>query len=101
MIVQRATVADERLEAAVAEMQATIRSRYPDATFTIGPGHDPPGLYMTATVDVEDSDEVFDLIVGRLLKMQVDEGLPLYVLPVERVGTESRSEPTGPRPTDR
>ncbi len=72
----------ERLAAAVEEMKATILRRYPDASFRLALGHDPEGIYLTATVDVEDTDEVFDLIVGRLLEMQVDEELDLYVLPV-------------------
>ena len=95
MIAERATAADERLGAAVAEIQGLIRDRFPDATFVVAPGDDPEGLYLTATVDVEDTDEVFDVVVGRLLEMQVDEGMPVYVLPVrplEQVIAELRGE---------
>ena len=82
---------DPRIDAAVAELQQMILDRYPDATFTVGTGEDPPGTHMTATVDVEDLDEVFDVIVERLLEMQVEERLRVYVNPVrpiERVWAE-------------
>jgi hypothetical protein len=97
MIAERAPGTTERLDAAVAELQGMTLSRYPEASFDVAPGTDPDGLYVTATVDVEDTDEVFDLIVGRLLDMQVDEGLPVYVLPVrpvERVVAERRERMT-------
>ena len=83
--------ADPRIDAAVAELTGMIRARYPGATFAVGPGEDPDGTYVTATVDVADTDEVFDVVVGRLLALQVGEGLPVHVLPVrpiERVVAE-------------
>jgi hypothetical protein len=71
-----------RMRAAVAELQERIRSRYPTATFAVGGGwDDPDGVYITATVDLDDPDEVIDLIVERLLELQIDEGLPVYVIP--------------------
>ena len=97
MIAERAPGTTDRLDAAVAELRGMILSRYPEASFDVAPGTDPDGLYVTVTVDVEDTDEVFDLIVGRLLDMQVDEGLPVYVLPVrpvERVVAERRERMT-------
>ncbi len=92
---ERAQRADPRIDAAVAELTGTIRARYPGATFDVAPGEDPDGTYVTATDDVEDTDEVFDAVVGRLLELQVEEGLPVYVLPVrpiERVAAELRAE---------
>lgn len=89
MIVRYEQGVDERLDAAVAEMEALIRRHYPDATFEIWPNTEPPGLFLTATVDVEDTDEAFDHIVGRLLEMQVDDGLPLLVDIVARHHTGS------------
>jgi hypothetical protein len=93
---------DLRIDAAVAELQQMILDHYPDATFAVGPGHEPPGTYMTATVDVDDLDEVFDVVVERLLEMQDEERLPVYVLtvhPIERVIAELRSpKPSWERP---
>ena len=93
MIAERATSTDGRLDAAVAELQERILEHYPSATFDIAPGDDPDGVYITAIVDVADTDEVFDVVVERLLKMQVEDGLPIHVLPVrpvERVIAELR-----------
>lgn len=84
-----------RMDHAVAEIQALILAHYPDATFDIGLGEDPDGTWMTVTVDIEDTDDVVDVIVGRLLDIQVEEGIPLYVIPVrpiERVIAELRNE---------
>jgi hypothetical protein len=93
---------DPRMQAAIAEMQDLILASYPDATFEVAPGDDPEGIYLTATVDIEDTDEVMDIIVSRLLKMQVEEGIPLYpiiVRPIERVLAEFRApKPSWSRP---
>lgn len=91
-----------RLDAAIAEMKALIMARYPDAAFDIALGEDPVGTYLTATVDVDDTDEVFDVVVERLLEMQVEELLPLYVIPVrpiDRIMADlRRPEPAWERP---
>jgi hypothetical protein len=87
MIAAREPRSNPRLGDAVAE-------RYPDAVFSVSSGDDPEGTYITATVDVADTDEVFDVVVERLLEMQVEEGLSVYVLPVrpvERVVAELRA----------
>jgi hypothetical protein len=76
---------DPRIERAVAELQAMIVARYPEATFAVWQGEDPIGTYITATVDVADPDEVTDLIIERLIGMQVEEELPVYVIPVRPI----------------
>jgi hypothetical protein len=53
----------------------------PLATFQVAPGDDPTGTYVLATVDVADTELVMDAYMDRLLTLQIDEGLPLYVLP--------------------
>ena len=73
---------DPRMGAAVTEMQDLIRSRFPTTTFTVGDADDPEGVYVRAPVDVEDTDEVIELILDRLVDLQVTEGLPIYVVPV-------------------
>ena len=76
------------IEPAIAELMELILSTYPDARFEVSRGDDPAGVYLTATVDVEDVDEVMELYTDRLIDLQVEEGLPLYVLslqPFERV----------------
>lgn len=68
--------------AALAELQALITARYPSAVFSVARGEDPDGVYLTATVDVEDTDEVVDTFIDRMVTMQIEEGLPVYVLPI-------------------
>ncbi len=91
-----------RIDAAIAEIEALILSHFPEATFDVALGDDPEGTYLTATVDIEDTDEVIDVIVERMLEMQVDEGIPLYpiiVRPIERVLAEIRApQPSWTRP---
>lgn len=74
---------EPRRRRAVAELAGAIRGRYPTATFRVRPGvDDPEATYLVATVDVEDPDAVLDLVVDRLLELQLDEHLPINVLPV-------------------
>jgi hypothetical protein len=94
MSIEHDYATDPHLQAAVAELQSLIHTSYPSAVFDVAPGDDPAGLYLTATVDVEDTDEVFEIVVGRLLEMQVEEELPVYVIPVRplaRVVAEPRA----------
>lgn len=71
-----------QMEEAIADLSGLIRSRYPDATFTAGTGEDPDGIYLTATVDVEEMDEVVDVFLDRMVDLQVEEELPLFVVAV-------------------
>ena len=74
-------LSDFRLLAAVDELQGLIASRFPEATFSIGLGDDPEGVYLSATVDTDDLFELIDLVSDRLVDFQIDVGLPLYFMP--------------------
>ena len=76
------SLTDPRIPARVEEFRSRVLERYPDATFEVKRGGEPPGVYLMATVDVEDSGEVLDTIMDRLLEVQVEEYLPVYVIPV-------------------
>ena len=96
---------DPRIQAAIAELTGLIRDRYPSASFTVDEGEDPEGVYVTATVDVEDTDEVVDVFIDRMVDLQVKDGLPVYVIPVrpiERVAAmyeqARRTRPTASLP---
>src|SRR6266567_305248 len=73
---------DPRIQQALTELQDMIAERWPTASFTVSRGEDPEGLYLDATVDLDDPDDVMDLVVDRLLELQVDEGLPVHVVPL-------------------
>lgn len=79
---------DPRIQAALAEMRALIVARYPDAKFSTYRGEDPDGIYLEAIVDIADLDQVTDVYMDRLVDLQVEDGLPVYVAldwPAERV----------------
>lgn len=59
-----------------------ILARFPDATFTVAEEDDPEGVYLTPMVDIEDTSDVMDVILSRMVDMQVDEDLQVYVEPV-------------------
>jgi hypothetical protein len=71
-----------RMQAAIAELQELIRAHHPSVTFTVGEAWDPDGVYVRAIVDVDDSDEITELFIDRMIDLQVEDGLPLYVVPV-------------------
>jgi len=88
---------DVRIQQAVDELENMIKGRYPTTSFEVGQGDDPSGTYVVATVDIDDPDEVMDLIIDRLVDIQVEDGLPVYIVPVrteERVLRELQSRPT-------
>jgi hypothetical protein len=70
-----------RLEEAIAEMKDRITRQYPTTTFEQYQGEDPVGIYLIAIVDTDDLEEVAELFTSRLVDLQVDEGLPLFVIP--------------------
>ncbi|MSP12539.1 MAG: hypothetical protein EXR62_06235 [Chloroflexi bacterium] len=73
---------DIRIQAALAELQEIIKGKYPEAEFEIGAGEDPPGIYLRATIDAEDMNDVIDVFIDRLLDIQIEEELPVYVIPI-------------------
>ena len=68
---------------ALAALEDLIRGRYPGAAFTVFEGEDPEGVYLRATVEREDPDEVVDTVIDALYRIQVEQELPVYVIPVE------------------
>jgi hypothetical protein len=80
---QHRMLLDGRIQAAIAELQALIEQRYPDATFSLShPEDEPASVELTAVVDVDDPDEVLDLVIDRVVELQVDEQLPIHVVPI-------------------
>lgn len=84
---------DDQTQGALDTLQSMIAERYPAASFEVSHGDDPEGVYLRATVDIDDVDEVLDTVLDPLFTYQVEEGLPIYVVPlqpIERVLQESR-----------
>ena len=74
-----------RMEAAVHELKGMITARFPQATFVVEEGCDPEGIYLVTTVDIDDTDEVIAVVGDRLVELQVDEDLPVYVTPLRPI----------------
>lgn len=83
--------ARDRCRDALADLQATIAARYPDARFRIVEGDDPPGVYLRPEVSDENFFDVLDLVGDKLYHYQVEQHLPVYVFPTRPAGT--RFEP--------
>jgi len=73
-----------RIEEAVHELQRLITARFPQAAF-VEEGFDPKGIYLVTTVDIADTDEVMTVVGDRLVGLQVEEGLPVYVTPLRPI----------------
>lgn len=73
---------DQRIQAALQELRGLIAARYPEVCFTVSRGEDPDGIYLKPAVDIDDLDAVDEAYADRLLEMQIEEGLPVYVIPI-------------------
>jgi hypothetical protein len=73
---------DPRIACALESLQDLIRECYPTATFASFCGEDPEGVYLRVAVDLDDPDEVMDLAIDRLMEYQLEQELPIYLLPV-------------------
>lgn len=91
---EQALMLDEKTQKAVAELEGTIRQRYPTAVFALSRSpEDPRSIHLTTIVDVDDPDEVGDLVIDRVIDLNVEEGIPVHVIPVrtpERISAEKR-----------
>jgi hypothetical protein len=74
---------DERTRQAVDELQRLITSRFPTTTFELVRSPDnPAAIHLLAVADVDDPDAVGDLVVERVVSLQVEENIPLHVIPL-------------------
>lgn len=81
--IRRPSLANPRIRAAIDELQSMIRRRWPEARFKVSLGEDPIGVYLDVELDLEDLDEVMDLVIDRLVNLQVEEGIPVHVIPLQ------------------
>lgn len=89
---------DPRVRSALAELRGAIFERYPGATFeVVRDREEPENFDLVTTVDLDDPDEVLDLVIDRLLNLQVEERIPVHVVPIrtpERILAELRTPPS-------
>ena len=92
----RSLLSDPRVAAALEQLQSRIAARYPAATFDVFYRDDPDGFRLRATVDLVEPSELMDDVVEMLYALQVEQGLPVYVVAVqspERVREQLRRLP--------
>lgn len=75
-------LADDRMRAAVEELQSVIGEAFPGVEFEPYAWEDPEGLYLRTVVDIDDTEEVTDLVIDRLVRMYFDEQIPIHLIPV-------------------
>jgi hypothetical protein len=73
---------DAEATAFIQELKTLILSRHPEATFAVSSGADnPTAIHLHAYVDLDDPFEVTDEIMDRIVDIQLDEDIPLHVIP--------------------
>jgi len=90
------------MQEAIEELKRLITERFAQSTFEVEEGFDPEGIYLITTVDIADTDDVIAVVGDRLVDLQVNEGLPLYVTPlrpIDRVIAELRNRETATPPS--
>lgn len=75
-------LADERMRLAVDELPSVISAAFPVVKYERYVWNDPEGLYLRTVVDLDDTDEVTDHVIDRLVRMYFDEELPIHLIPV-------------------
>lgn len=99
MAVKKMTKRQERIQHALEELKGMIRAVYPQAQFEISRGHeDPRQIHLLAIVDIENLDAIKDITIDREVDMQLDEHLPIHVIPLwpqERSHDELRKRQRG------
>jgi hypothetical protein len=74
---------DARTQAALKELQGIIKQHYPEATFTVTRSQDDPAaIHLVTTIDAEDRGEVLDAVMERMMALQIEEELPIFVIPI-------------------
>src|SRR5438105_2908402 len=89
-----------RMQQAIAELKQLVRQRYPEASFQVARSwEDPRIVHLLPVVDVEDRDEVMDVVIDRMMELQIKDKLPLFVVPLRtpereaQVRAELQAEP--------
>jgi hypothetical protein len=72
---------DARMQSAIEELQQLLLHSYPDAQFQVGPSpEDSDIVHLYAIVDTDDLDAVLDPVIDRMMEIQIEDGLPLFVV---------------------
>lgn len=72
-----------QMQAAVDELAGTIAASYPSAQLQVTRHpEESTTILLEATVDIDDTDQVVDLVFERMEQLRIDEGVPILVMPL-------------------
>jgi hypothetical protein len=80
MKIEQTIALEPKVQAAVDELQALIRQQHPDVEFRVT--RDPEAVHLIAVLDVDDTDLAADDFLDRMMQLQIDDELPLFVIPI-------------------
>ena len=71
---------------AIEDLKRLVLAHYPSATFTVEPSVDDPyAIHLVTTVETLDTTDVLDTVFDRMMEIQIEQGLPIFVIPVRPV----------------
>jgi hypothetical protein len=73
---------DPKTKSAIDELSEMILESFPGTKMHAEIRDDPLGVYLISEVDLDDPDEVMDLVVDRVVELNVWEGVPIHVIPL-------------------
>src|SRR5262245_41691278 len=72
-----------RMVNAIEELKTMIRERYPDAQFEVTRDPDDSrSILLETIVDIDETEDVLDLVLNRVLDLQAEDRLPIHVIPM-------------------
>jgi hypothetical protein len=71
------------IDDAISDLKRRIIDVYPEAEFDVYTRDDPEGVRLRVMIDADDTDQVLDVVIDQLYEYQVEQGLPIYVVPVQ------------------
>jgi hypothetical protein len=83
-MIDQTMLVDTALDPAISELKQLVRTNYPSACFEVSAGPAPGEMYLIVTVDIDDPDDVMAVYIDRLVELQVEQRLPLYVMSLRR-----------------
>lgn len=90
----QALLTDVRVTSAIDEIKELVRAHYSSARFEVSSGPDPGDIYLIVTVDTDDPDDVMAVYIDRLVELQVESRLPLYVMSLQAIPTGGAKAPS-------
>lgn len=93
MKTRRRSPSISEIDSALTELKRIIVQKYPQARFEVHRGIDDPDSFeLDAIIDVDNGFDVLDLVIDRVMAYQLDDGLPIHVIPRRpSTGTSARA----------